>query len=164
MIYVDKACCTGCAACMGLCLTGAIAIEDGIAVIAEALCNECGDCLEACPQRAIIIVEAMSEGAPLAMSDPGTDISRLRPRATTSNLRQELGPAAQAVLGWAGRELLPRLANLALDWFDRHSAGQTAGLTSNTDANRSIPRSARADRTRNGKQRRERRRQGRGNR
>jgi NAD-dependent dihydropyrimidine dehydrogenase PreA subunit len=164
VIYVDKARCTGCAACMGLCPNGAIAIEDGVAVIAEPLCSECGDCLEACPQRAIIIVATVSGSSLQTMSEPRTDISRLRPRATTSTVRQQLGPAARAVLEWAGRELLPRLANLALDWFDQQSAGKTAGLASNADSKRSTRRTVSADRTMNGKRRRERRRQRRGNR
>lgn len=164
MIYVDKARCTGCAACMGLCPTGAIAIEDGVAVIAEALCSRCGDCLEACPQGAIILVETVSKGALQRLSEPATDLSELRPRYTRPNLREQLAPAAQAALVWAGRELLPRLANLALGWIDQQSAERSPGFASSGNFDRSTRRASSTSQARNGKRRRERRRQGRRNR
>ena len=55
MIYVDQARCTGCGTCLGLCPRGAIALENGVAIIAPDLCNECRDCLDACPQAAIVL-------------------------------------------------------------------------------------------------------------
>lgn len=52
-LSVDKACCTGCAACVRVCPSDAIRIISNKAVIDPTKCIECGNCIEACPVNAI---------------------------------------------------------------------------------------------------------------
>ncbi len=54
----DKSCAFGCLGygdCASACDRGAIAIENGIAVVDAALCGGCGDCVAACPKGLIAI-------------------------------------------------------------------------------------------------------------
>jgi heterodisulfide reductase subunit A len=51
----DRALCTGCRTCVGLCAYKAIQFDDGakVAVVNEALCQGCGTCAAACPPGAL---------------------------------------------------------------------------------------------------------------
>ncbi len=56
----DKACAFGCLGygdCVKACTYGAIAVENGIAVVDEALCVGCGACVAACPKSLIAVKE-----------------------------------------------------------------------------------------------------------
>ncbi|MDH4123641.1 MAG: FAD-dependent oxidoreductase, partial [Thermoplasmata archaeon] len=50
---VDECKCTGCGLCTGVCVTNAIDVSTGTAVINEALCKGCGSCVGTCPSGAI---------------------------------------------------------------------------------------------------------------
>lgn len=50
---VDACRCTGCGLCAAVCVTNAIDIAQGVAVINEALCKGCGSCVGTCPSGAI---------------------------------------------------------------------------------------------------------------
>lgn len=50
---VDKDTCIGCEACVGVCPTVAISMNDGKAVVDEDTCVECGACVSTCPVSAI---------------------------------------------------------------------------------------------------------------
>jgi len=50
---VDVCRCTGCGLCAAVCVTNAIDVSTGIAVINEALCKGCGSCVGTCPSGAI---------------------------------------------------------------------------------------------------------------
>ncbi|MBC7347623.1 MAG: 4Fe-4S binding protein [Clostridia bacterium] len=52
MIKVDAKTCTGCKLCVRECPTGAIALQDGVAVVGEG-CAECGLCSKLCPHGAV---------------------------------------------------------------------------------------------------------------
>ena len=50
---VDTYRCTGCGLCAAVCVTNAIDVSTGVAVINEALCKGCGSCVGTCPSGAI---------------------------------------------------------------------------------------------------------------
>jgi Fe-S-cluster-containing hydrogenase component 2 len=160
VIYVDESRCTGCGACMGLCPQGAIAIENGVASIASTLCNECEDCLDTCPHGAIILVEPVPATALEGVPDripASSDRALQRPGPF---VREQLVPAAQAALLWAGREVLPRLAGLALDWFDQQGAQRTPAHSAIGETGQAALTSQDQNRARQGRHRQQRRRRG----
>lgn len=51
---IDTDECIGCGACVDVCVTGAIEIDDGFCtVVDESECKGCGECQEECPVNAI---------------------------------------------------------------------------------------------------------------
>ncbi|EHL66713.1 DUF362 domain-containing protein [Cloacibacillus evryensis] len=50
---VDQSVCVGCEACVGVCPTSAISMEDGKAHVDGDTCVECGACVATCPVSAI---------------------------------------------------------------------------------------------------------------
>ncbi|MDO5115556.1 MAG: 4Fe-4S binding protein [Synergistaceae bacterium] len=50
---VDQSVCVGCEACVGVCPTSAIAMNDGKAQVDADTCVECGACVATCPVSAI---------------------------------------------------------------------------------------------------------------
>ena len=53
MVWVDAVRCTGCGACVEVCLVEAIVLMDGKARVDEKTCTGCGACLDICPENAI---------------------------------------------------------------------------------------------------------------
>jgi len=50
---VDEEKCVGCGACVDVCPTEVITMDDDVAKINPAECVDCGTCVEECPQEAI---------------------------------------------------------------------------------------------------------------
>jgi Fe-S-cluster-containing hydrogenase component 2 len=50
---VDQDTCVGCAACVSVCPTSAISVNDGKASVDKDVCVECGACVSTCPVEAI---------------------------------------------------------------------------------------------------------------
>ncbi len=50
---VDQSVCVGCEACVGVCPTSAISMNDGKALVDGDACVECGACVATCPVSAI---------------------------------------------------------------------------------------------------------------
>jgi ferredoxin len=125
VIYVDADRCTGCGACMGICPCGAIAIENGIAIIAGDLCDECGDCLDACSSGAIVLVEPATVGALDRTQSQALSSTTVYPGHRQTLVPRQWAPSVESALQWAQRELMPRLAGLALDWIDRRRFERT---------------------------------------
>ena len=159
MIFVDNARCSGCAACMGVCPHGAIALQNGTAMIAGSLCSDCQQCLDVCPHGAIVLVEpAVADSLPIP-SNRTLRISPSGPQALQPSVGQQITPLAHAVLLWAGREVLPRLVESAFEWIDRHQILATPQRSLLGRPRRTTTISSRASHVRNSQRRRERHRQ-----
>jgi Fe-S-cluster-containing hydrogenase component 2 len=119
VVYVDAKRCTGCGDCVGICPTDAISLPNGKAVIEESLCTACEACLEVCPQDAILAVEAV-EPAVSRQIEPRpphpADVLPVRP-----GIRNWALPAIGSALLWTGREILPRLASLAIEALEQRT-------------------------------------------
>ena len=52
---IDQETCTGCEACVSVCPTVAIAMNDGKAKVNDEDCIDCGACVGECPVEAITL-------------------------------------------------------------------------------------------------------------
>ena len=119
-MYVDDRRCTGCATCVEVCPTGAIAIVDEIATINQERCDACEACLEACPNGAILVVtEAVEEKAILPRVQARSRVTARRPASVTVPLRRQLVPLVGSALVFLGREVAPRLIPRMVNALDR---------------------------------------------
>jgi NAD-dependent dihydropyrimidine dehydrogenase PreA subunit len=128
MIKIDQARCTGCGACVEICPHGALYLVEGVATLDPALCRACEACVAACPVEAITLLTTAPKPATRAVA---VQARRKEPEVIhvdTSHApvlwRDTLAPALGAALAWAGREIVPRLADYLLDGLDRRSARQ----------------------------------------
>jgi NAD-dependent dihydropyrimidine dehydrogenase PreA subunit len=127
MVRVDQTLCAGCAMCVDECPTGAIALNDGTALVNTVLCNGCGACINVCPNQALTwtaepawqnetspssltVIQSPAKVIPVETKSP-TPWRRVTP----TKLGRSFMPAVGIALTWVGREVMPRLAPLALD-------------------------------------------------
>jgi NAD-dependent dihydropyrimidine dehydrogenase PreA subunit len=125
MMYVDTNRCDGCKACLDVCPAGAISLQSGLAVIDESLCTECRLCQDVCPQNAILLAEIVSSSAADITRLPSRQPARM-PMLTKDSLRALVGPAIGSALLWTGREIVPRLAAIALRTLEIHIQNQAS--------------------------------------
>ncbi len=126
-VWLDKARCTGCGACVEVCPTGALILVGEKAYLDDALCRGCEACIQACPTgalRPVLEIEAIPttsrvpDAAPLSV--PASPRAGLL--ATVAALGVNLAvQAAPFILQSLGR-LLPRPRDT--------SAGRENALTS----------------------------------
>lgn len=90
-IAVDWARCTGCAGCVEVCPTGALAMEDGALRVDHGACIACNACIPACPEKALRETRefelAVRDRADLVEAAPGRAPA---PRASPERLRAEV--------------------------------------------------------------------------
>jgi ferredoxin len=136
MIYVDLARCTGCGACVDVCPAGAIqVVEDErgrYAQIDAETCRMCEACVAACPEEAIM-VQLEGELVPSEETMPAVAPSRaVQPAWPVPKAVIWAG----AVLAFAGREILPRVADLLVDAVARRASQPStpmSGVPSGSD-------------------------------
>jgi NAD-dependent dihydropyrimidine dehydrogenase PreA subunit len=121
MTYIDQTSCTGCGDCIETCPTGALFIQNDHAFIHQDLCKGCEVCVDSCPQGAIFSGEPQPATREVIQipAVPEQDISSLTQPAERVSVREMIFPAIGAWLVWTGRELVPRLADLALGALDQ---------------------------------------------
>jgi NAD-dependent dihydropyrimidine dehydrogenase PreA subunit len=126
LIAIDTERCNGCGACLEVCPAGALYLVDGKAAVDDTLCRECEACLAACAMGAITLAtreEAVEQSVRLPALRPEAEIIRVKTQPEPLFLRARVLPAVGAVVAWAGRELLPLLADPLLDALDRWATG-----------------------------------------
>ena len=125
MIKIDTGRCNGCGACVEICPTGAIYLVDGRAAVEQELCEECEACVAACPAEAISLLTSPEVGAEpvrVPARRPEPQVIQVKTRPTPSSFRASVLPVVGGALVWAGRELVPRLAEYFLYDLDRRVA------------------------------------------
>ena len=135
MILIRAERCDGCGACIEVCPEGAIYLVDGRAVVDGSLCRDCESCIAACPTEAITYASQASlpEGDDAAdavhvpVPRPEPAVIRVNTHPAPVALRAKVLPVLGATLVWAGRELVPRLADYVLYNLDRWAEGRWTG-------------------------------------
>ena len=108
MPIVDVTRCTGCGLCVEACSTGAMRIENNVAVLADYLCERHGDCVRVCPQRAIRWAEGEEPAHSLSVVDAKPVVRKvMMPTAVTTAVKRAWLPAVGTALVTLGRRLLP---------------------------------------------------------
>ena len=130
MVLINTKDCNGCGICIDSCPVGAIFLQNNKAFIDTNLCEECEECLDTCPQRAIIHsstvqIQEMTPSVPIEI--PAVVISNQDQQKSTTQQNAVI-PVISSMLLWTGRELAPRLLNLALDYVERRIQHAETGL------------------------------------
>ncbi len=127
MIQIRVEYCDGCGACVEICPSGALYLVDGKATVDEAQCRECELCVSTCPREAIVVVgERVREAEPLRLPavQPEPMAVRVGTESASLLVRSRLLPLVGAALVWAGREIVPRLADYLVSGLDRRIIGR----------------------------------------
>lgn len=117
-MQVDAEQCIGCGVCVETCPSGAIHLKDGLAVLDQAVCIQCQACADGCPVGAITAVEL-----PVAVTEPAAVQHACEAEIVVADpVPASPKPWLMAALAFAGREILPRLADALLAALDRRLA------------------------------------------
>jgi ferredoxin len=129
VVTIDVERCTGCGACVEACPSGALYLVEGKATLDGTLCRESEACLAACPSEAITLTaqeEPVAEAARLPALRPEPEAIEVRAQPAPVPLRSRALPVVGAALAWAGREILPWLADFLMDTVSRQATGPRA--------------------------------------
>jgi Fe-S-cluster-containing dehydrogenase component len=133
LISINLERCSGCGACVEVCPTGAMYLVDGKAVVDQKLCRDCpaitaGDtavCITACPTEAITPVtqtDSITESKRALAPRPEPKVIHVKTQSAPVSLWTSLLPVVGGALAWAGREIVPRLAEYLLYSVERRVA------------------------------------------
>ena len=138
MVLINVEYCNGCGICIDTCPTGAIFLQNGKAFIDTNLCEGRGVCMETCPQGAIIhgAIVPVQEKATSIPIDVPTEVVSIHDQQRSVSIRNSALPLIGSMLLWTGREVAPRLANLALDYLERRIQPTETGLSTNSNHQR----------------------------
>jgi NAD-dependent dihydropyrimidine dehydrogenase PreA subunit len=148
--------CTGCAACLEVCPTGALFLVNGKADVDLALCSDCKDCLSACPTGAIVRAEETAIHPAKVPAVPLVpQVTQISTQPVATPLRSRVLPALSAAVAWVRREIVPLILDVSANIAD----GDSMRIQARSDTGRRQPSSpaGRGD----GQQHRHRRRGGR---
>ena len=163
MIAINTERCDGCGVCVDACATGAIYLVGGKATLDDVLCRDFREkmatstaaCVAACPAEAIVLTEQArmpeQDLTRVPALRPEPEVVRVRAVPVPLSLRSRVLPAMGAAIAWAGREIVPRLADYLLyDLERRATEGRMAANGTNGGS--------RSHKRRKGRRRRRRRR------
>lgn len=132
VVVINRERCDGCGACVEACPSGALYLVDGKATLDETLCRECEACVAACPTGAISLA-VQREMVSIPASRPETEIIQVKTRPAPAPLTTRALPVVGAALAWAGREIVPRLADYLFGALARR--GDTPQRTDSAGSN-----------------------------
>ena len=116
MVYVDESRCTGCGLCTDVCPTEAISVVEGLARVEQSLCQECEACLSACPNGALLALQERARAEQQALvRGPAPAPIVVQPVAPALRPGSGVWPWMGAVLGFVGREVVPRATAFLAD-------------------------------------------------
>jgi Fe-S-cluster-containing hydrogenase component 2 len=100
-----------------VCPEGALYLVDHKATVDTSLCRECEACIAACPTEAISLTSQPAMPVPR----PEPEVIQVRAEPAPLPVRARVLPVVGAAIVWAGREIVPRLADFFLDTLDRQA-------------------------------------------
>ena len=122
MIMVNYEDCNGCGDCLETCTFNAILLQNDKATIDQERCEGCLACIEACHAGAIVCMEKEIQPETILITTNPTEVEAKREITTKPGpIRNIVLPVLGSVLLWTGRELVPRLANLAINALDQQT-------------------------------------------
>ncbi|MEW6717474.1 MAG: 4Fe-4S binding protein [Chloroflexota bacterium] len=163
MIYINDTMCNGCGDCVDVCPTGALILYNHRAFIHQELCEGCEVCIDVCPQGAILTGEALpvSQEVIQVSQTPAVNSTSLVDGVKRVSVRDMALPAIGSILLWTGRELIPRLADIALEYLDRRVPSSQSAPTQELGMRRHCPVSMSTPQGKRGRRQRRRRKNGR---
>ena len=138
MVFINTEECNGCGVCIDICPTEAITLQNGKAFIDTNLCDGCEVCMDTCLQGAIVhsaIVPLQEKTTPVPIEIPTVVISN-QDQESSITIQNAVYPVIGSMLLWTGRELVPRMANLVLDYLERRIQPTETGLSNNSNRQR----------------------------
>ncbi len=127
MVYVDDERCVGCGVCLEACPADALKLIGEVAAIDQGKCRGCGACMEDCPTGAILSVtepDTRELSLPTRGNVPASAATQPARVSVAGRTRKAL-PWLGTALAFVGRQVVPRLADVLLDAWDRRARSRT---------------------------------------